>query len=94
MKHWLTDPRQPEIITRDGELKRLPSTSPSEPCSSTREIVAKSSPLKGIAYALAAIADNIAALTDMVALRGEELHTELAQLNEYVRPDESKENHE
>ncbi|MFC2697298.1 MAG: hypothetical protein ACFN09_04715 [Bifidobacterium dentium] len=75
-------PEQPAIIDHRGRYRELPHTSPSTNNSITRETVAKMEPQQGIAYALAAIADNLAAITDMVDLRGEELHTELAQLAE------------
>ena len=91
-RYYMTEPKQPEVITRDGRLKRLPSTSPTAYRHGVRDVVKGLNPLKGIAYALAAIADNVATLTDTVSLRGEELHTQLAQLNENMKPSEKEEN--
>ncbi|WP_137652788.1 hypothetical protein [Bifidobacterium moukalabense] len=73
-------PEQPAIIDHHGRYRELPHTSPSTNNSITRETVAKMEPDEGMVYALAAIADNLAALTDMLGLRGEEQRTELAQL--------------
>lgn len=80
-KH-ITGPEQPSIINHNGRYRELPHTSPATNNSITREAVSRMSPLRGIVYALAAIADNVASLTDMIDLRGEEIHTELAQLSE------------
>ena len=80
-KH-ITGPKQPSIFTHTGRYMELPHTTPAVNNSITREAVSHMSPLRGAVYALAAIADNLAALTDMISLRGEEIHTELSQLSE------------
>lgn len=84
-KH-ITGPEQPSIFTHSGKYRELAHTSPATNNSITREAVGHMSPLRGFVYALAAIADNLAALTDMVDLRGEELHTQLVQLAENTMP--------
>lgn len=75
-------PKQPSIFTHTGKYRELPHTSPATSNTVVRDTVAKMEPSQGIAYALAAVADNLSALTDMVSLRGEEIRTELAQLSE------------
>ena len=80
-KH-ITGPEQPSIINHNGKDRELPHTSPATSNSITRETVSRMSPLRGAVYALAAIADNVASLTDMIDLRGEEIRTELAQISE------------
>lgn len=80
-KH-ITGPEQPSIINHNGKYRELPHTTPATSNSITRETVSRMEPERAIAYALAAVADNIAALTDMISLRGEEVHTELSQLSE------------
>lgn len=85
-KH-ITGPEQPSIFTRNGKYRELPHTSPATSNSITRETVSRMSPLRGAVYALAAIADNVASLTDMLGLRGEEQRTELAQIAENTMKD-------
>ncbi|MBF9693489.1 hypothetical protein [Bifidobacterium dentium] len=75
-------PKQPSIINHNGKYRELPHTTPATSNTVVRDTVAKMEPSQGIAYALAAVADNLSALTDMVSLRGEEIRTELAQLSE------------
>lgn len=80
-KH-ITGPEQPSIINHNGKYRELPHTTPATSNTVVRDTVAKMEPSQGIAYALAAVADNLSSLADMVSLRGEEIHTELAQLSE------------
>lgn len=79
-------PKQPSIINHNGKYLELAHTSPSAVNNITRETVSKMEPERAVAYALAAIADNLDALTNMMDLRGEEIHTELAQLSENTMP--------
>ena len=85
-KH-ISGPEQPSVFTHGGKYRELAHTTPATNNSITRETVAKiKDPAQALAYAAAAIADNLAGLTDMIDLRGEELRTELAQLAENTLP--------
>ena len=75
-------PKQPSIINHNGKYQELAHTTPATSNTVVRDTVSRMEPEQAIAYALAAVADNIAAFTDMISLRGEEIHTELSQLSE------------